>query len=317
LEAGKPYKIRLEYFENVGNATMRFGVSAGVIAFGEQTRKIVAKADAVILSMGFGPDSEGEALDRTFRLPGGQDAFIQQVSSVNKNVVVVLNAGGGVDMTKWLDQVPVILDAWYPGQEGGVALAQLLFGKFSPAGKLPVTIERRLEDNPTFHSYYPQKGDKHVEYSEGIFVGYRGYEKEKITPLFPFGFGLSYTTFAYSDLKITPASKESGALLEVTFKVKNVGSREGEEIAELYVGDSHAPLPRPPKELKGFAKVSLRPGESKELSILLDRRAFSYYDVARQDWRVAPGDFNLLVGSSSADIRLQGRYSLAPGQENR
>jgi beta-glucosidase len=317
LEAGKPYKIRLEYFENVGNATMRFGVSAGVIAFAEETRKIVAKADAVILCMGFGPDSEGEASDRTFRLPGGQDAFIQQVASVNKNVVVVLNAGGGVDMTKWMDQVPVILHAWYPGQEGGAALAQLLFGKFSPSGKLPLTFERRLEDNPSFHSYYPQKGDKHIEYSEGIFVGYRGYEKQNIRPLFPFGFGLSYTTFAYSDLKIAPVSKTNGALLEVAFKVKNTGSREGDEIAELYVGDSHAPVPRPPKELKGFAKVSLRPGESKELSISLDQRAFSYYDLARHDWYARPGDFSILVGSSSSDIRLQGRHSLAPGQENR
>jgi beta-glucosidase len=317
LEAGKAYKLRLEYFENVGTATVRFGISAISLALGEETKKLAAKADALILCIGFGPDSETEGADRTFRLPAGQDAFIQQLASVNKNVVVVLSAGGNVDMSSWVDEVPAILHAWYPGQEGGTALGQLLFGDFSPSGKLPATFERRWQDNPTFHSYYPQKPDKHVEYSEGIFVGYRGYEKSGTQPRFPFGFGLSYTSFAYSDLKTVPSAKGSGALLEVTFRVKNTGSREGAEIAQVYVTDSHAPVPRPAKELKGFAKVSLLPGETKQLSVLLDRRSFSYYDVAKQDWQAAPGEFGILVGSSSAEIRLQGRYLLAPGQENR
>lgn len=317
LEAGKPYKLRLEYFENVGTATVRFGISSASITLGEETRKLAAKADAVILCMGFGPDSESEGGDRTFRLPSGQDTFIQQIAGVNKNVVVVLNAGGGLDMTKWMDQVPAILHAWYPGQEGGAALAQLLFGDFSPSGKLPASFERRWEDNPAFHSYYPQKGDKHVEYTEGVFVGYRGYEKAGTKPLFPFGFGLSYTTFDYSDLKITPAAKGTRALIEVTFKIRNTGSSEASEVAQVYVADSHAPVPRPPKELKGFAKVSLRPGETKQLSIFLDRRAFSYYDLTQHDWNTAPGEFGILVGSSSADIQLHGKYSLAPGQEAR
>lgn len=317
LEAGKPYNLRLEYFENVGTATVRFGISSTSITLGEETRKLAAKADAVILCMGFGPDSESEGGDRTFRLPGGQDAFIQQIAAVNKNVVVVLNAGGGLDMTKWMDQVPAILHAWYPGQEGGTALAQLLFGDFSPSGKLPATFERRWEDNPTFHSYYPQKGDKHVEYTEGVFVGYRGYEKAGTNPLFPFGFGLSYSTFDYSDLRVTPAAMGTHPLVEVTFKVKNTGSREAAEVAQVYVADSHSPVPRPPKELKGFAKISLRPGETKQLSILLDRRAFSYYDVTQHDWNTAPGEFGILVGSSSADIHLHSKYSLAPGQEAR
>jgi beta-glucosidase len=317
LEAAKAYKIRLEYFESAGTATVRFGISAASIALGEESKKLAAKADAVILCMGFDPNSEGEGADRTFRLPGGQDTFIQQVAGVNKNVVVVLNAGGNVDMTRWLDQVPALLHAWYPGQEGGTALAQLLFGDFSPSGKLPATFERRWEDNPTFHSYYPQRGDKHVEYTEGIFVGYRGYEKAGTKPLFPFGYGLSYTTFAYSDLKIAPAGMGSGALLAVSFNVKNTGSREGAEVAQVYVGDSHAPVPRPAKELKGFAKVSLRPGESKQLTVLLDDRAFSYYDVAKHDWSAAPGEFGILVGGSSVDIKLQGKYALVSGEENR
>ena len=316
LEAGKAYKIRLEYFENVGSATVRFGISATSLVLGKETRNLAAKADAVILCMGFGPNSEGEATDRTFHLPSGQDTFIQQVAGVNKNVIVVLNAGGSVEMNQWFDQIPAILHAWYPGQEGGTALAQLLFGDFTPSGKLPITFERQWENNPTFHSYYPQKSDLHVEYTEGIFVGYRGYEKTGTKPLFPFGYGLSYTTFAYSDLKITPAAKKNDALLAVSFKVKNTGSREGAEVAQVYVGDSHAPVPRPLKELKGFAKVMLRPGESKQVTVLLDRRAFSYYDVARQGWNAAPGEFGILVGSSSADIRLQGKYSLAPEEQH-
>ena len=316
LEAGKAYKIRLEYFENVGSATVRFGIAATSIVFGEEMRNLAAKADAVILCMGFGPSSEGEATDRTFHLPGGQATFIQQVASVNKNVIVVLNAGGSVEMSPWFDQVRAILHAWYPGQEGGTALAQLLFGDFTPSGKLPITWERHAEDNPTFHSYYPQKSDMHVEYTEGIFVGYWGYEKTGTKPLFPFGYGLSYTTFAYSDLKIAPAAKKSGSLLAVSFKVKNTGAREGAEVAQVYVGDSHAPVPRPLKELKGFAKVSLRPGESKEITVMLDRRALSYYDVAQHGWSAAPGDFGILVGSSSADIRLQGEFSFAPEEQH-
>src|ERR1700730_9831862 len=317
LDAGKAYHVRLEYFENVGNATARFGISAVSIALGEETKKLAANANVVILCMGFDPNSEGEGGDRTFRLPGGQDIFIQQVASVNKNVIVVLNAGGNVDMSKWLYQVPAVLHAWYPGQEGGTALGQILLGDFSPSGKLPATFERRWGEKPTFNSYYPQKGDKRVEYSEGIFMGYRGYEKAGTKPLFPFGYGLSYTTFTYSDLKIAPAAKGSAALLAVSFNVKNTGSRQGAEIAEVYVGDSHAPLPRPAKELKGFAKVSLRPGESKQITVLLDRRAFSYYDAAKHDWAIAPGEFGILVGRSSADITLQGKHVLSPGSENR
>jgi beta-glucosidase len=315
LEAGKPYKIRLEYFEAVGTATVRFGIASTSMVLSPETRKLAASADAVVLCMGFDSNSEGEGADRTFGLPGGQDNYIRQVAALNKNMVVVLTAGGNVDMSRWIEQVPAILHAWYPGQEGGTALAQLLFGDFSPSGKLPATFERRWEDNPTFHSYYPQHGDKHVEYNEGIFTGYRGYEKAGIKPLFPFGFGLSYTTFAYSGFKVAPAPQGSGAVIAVTFRIKNTGSREGAEVAQVYVGDSHASVPRPAKELKGFAKVSLRPGEQKEVTVLLDRRAFSYYDVPHHAWRAEPGDFAILVGGSSTDIQLQGKFSLAPGQE--
>ena len=311
LAAGKAHKIRLEYFESTATATARFGISAATQPIGEATKALAAKVDAVILCMGFDPNTEGEGSDRTFRLPGGQDAFIEQVASVNKNVVVVLTAGGNVDMTRWIDKVPALLHAWYPGQEGGTALAQILFGEHSPSGKLPASFERRWEDNSTFKSYYPQKGDKHVEYTEGIFVGYRHYDRSKVKPLFPFGFGLSYTRFEYSDLKISPELDGAKGLASVSFKIKNVGLREAAEVAELYVGDSHASVPRPAKELKGFAKVNLRPGESKQVTLSLDRRAFSYFDVAKHGWNAEPGDFAILIGTSSAEIRLQGNFKLA------
>jgi beta-glucosidase len=317
LDAGKPYKIRLEYFENVGTATARFGIAPATRTLGDATKRLAAKADAVILCMGFDPSSEGEGADRTFRLPGGQDAFIQQIARVNKNVIVVLTAGGNVDMTRWIDSVPGLIHAWYPGQEGGTALAQILFGEFSPSGKLPASFERRWEDNATFGSYYPQKGDKRVDYKEGVFVGYRHFDRSEAKPLFPFGYGLSYTTFQYGNLTIAPSSADANAPITVSFNVKNIGAREGAEIAELYVGDSHASVPRPVKELKGFAKVSLRPGETKRVSLKLDRRAFSFFDVKKADWNAEPGDFAILVGSSSAKIELQGQFTLMPRQEKR
>jgi beta-glucosidase len=310
LEANKPHDIRLEYFEDIGTATARLGVVAATRPIGEATKALAANADAVILCVGFDSNSEGEGGDRTFRLPAGQDDFIEQIVSVNKKVVVVLTAGGNVDMTSWIDKVPALLHTWYPGQEGGTALAQILFGEYSPSGKLPVSFERRLEDGATFKSYYPQKGDKHVEYTEGIFVGYRHFDRSAVKPLFPFGYGLSYSRFEYSDLKITHGQPGSQDLASISFTIKNVGSREAAEIAQLYVGDSHASVPRPPKELKGFAKVNLQPGERKQVTLPLNRRAFSFFDVNKHDWNAEPGDFTILVGSSSANIRLQGTFRL-------
>jgi beta-glucosidase len=305
LKPGKTYHIRLEYFENTGTATARFGIASASQPISEAAKKIAAEADAVVLCVGFDPNSEGEGFDRTFRLPGGQDAYIEQVARANPNVVVVLTAGGNVEMSRWLEKVPALLDAWYPGQEGGTALAQLLFGDFSPSGKLPVSFERRWEDNATFGSYFPQKGDKHIDYQEGIFLGYRHFDRSSTKPLFPFGFGLSYTSFEYSGLGMETITTGGDSVVKVTFKVKNTGSREGAEVAQLYVGDAHASVPRPAKELKGFAKVRLRPGETKEIVLSLNRRAFSFFDVKKNDWSAEPGEFAILIGSSSADIKLQ------------
>jgi beta-glucosidase len=230
---------------------------------------------------------------------------------VNKNVIVVLTAGGSTDTTQWLDDVPGFVHVWYPGQEGGTALAQILFGEYGPSGKLPISFERRWEDNPTHDSYYPTSHDaKGVTYSEGIFVGYRGYDKSSTKPLFPFGYGLSYTSFAYKNISVSPTQGNLNQPVRVSFDVTNTGKRTSTEVAELYVGDSHAKVPRPVKELKGFSRVELKPGETRRVTLTLDRRAFSYYDVDKKDWSADPGKFDILVGGSSDKIQLQGAYTL-------
>ncbi len=312
LEAGKPAKVRLEYFDDSGSASIGFGVSPADAPEIERAKNLAAQADVVVLCVGFDPTTEGEGRDRTFRLPNGQDRLIQAVARVNRNVVVVLTAGGAVDMTGWIDRVPALLDVWYPGQEGGRALAEILFGEASPSGKLPASFERRWEDNATYRSYYPQRSDKHVAYSEGVFLGYRYYDRATVKPLFPFGFGLSYTKCEYSNLSVTPAASSDADSVTVSFDVKNAGPRAGAEVAEVYVGDSHASVPRPVKELKGFARVFLKPGESRRVTLRLNRRSFSYYDVKRHGWIAEPGEFGILVGTSSAEIMLQGEFKLTP-----
>jgi len=181
-----------------------------------------------------------------------------------------------------------------------------------PSGRLPVTFERRWEDNPVHDSYYPEANTKRVVYKEGLFVGYRGYEHSGTKPLFPFGFGLSYTSFKYGNLSIKSLSngEAAGPRYEVSFEVKNTGTREGADVAQVYVSDKQTKVPRPVKELKGFVKVSLRPGETKKVSIILDQRALSYYDVNTRQWRAEPGVFDVLVGRSSEQIELRGKLTL-------
>jgi beta-glucosidase len=312
-----PHKIVLE---QTGRGTRRAArLRMGVVRTGQfvsaNARKLAATSDVVVIAAGFDSETEAESADRTFRLPLGQDELIREMSVANKNTIVVMTSGGGVDMKPWIDRVPALVQAWFPGQEGGTALAEILFGDVNPSGRLPVTFEQRWEDNPVHDNYYPTPGTKRVVYKEGIFVGYRGYEKNQTKPLFPFGFGLSYTTFEYSNLSIKPlANGDSGPRYEVSFDVKNTGTREGVDVPQLYIGDKHAKVPRPPKELKGFSKLSLRPGETKKATIVLDTRALSYYDVDAKQWRADPGDFDVLVGRSSDQIALRGKLTLAaPG----
>lgn len=278
-----------------------------------QAKELAARSDAVVLAVGFDPDSETEGADRTFRLPPGQDELIREIAAQNKNTIVVITSGGGVDMNAWHDGVRAIVQAWYPGQEGGTALAEMILGDVNPSGRLPATFERRWEDNPVHGSYYPAGDTKRVVYKEGVFVGYRGYEKNGTKPLFPFGHGLSYTTFTYDNLSLKPIgstlTEPAGPRYEVSFDVRNTGSRMGADVAQVYVGNSRAKVPRPLKELKGFAKVSLRPGESKRVSVALG--SLSYYDVDAKRWIAEPGDYDVLVGRSSEQIELRGKLTLA------
>ena len=308
----RPHKVVLEHRGRSQwlGGRLRLGVVPRGSYVSPQAKAIAAKADVVVVAAGFDAESESEAADRTFRLPPGQDELIRELAAANKNTVVVITSGGGFDAAAWLERVPALVAAWYPGQEGGTALAEILLGEVSPSGRLPATFERRWEDNPTHASYYPSGGTTRVVYREGVFVGYRGYEKNGTRPLFPFGHGLSYTTFAYGNLSVRAAGGGAGPSYEVSFDVKNTGGRAGADVAQVYVGDPQASVPRPPKELKGFAKVHLRPGETQRVKVVLDGRAFSFYDAAAKRWRAEPGDFDVLVGRSSSDIVLRGKLSL-------
>jgi beta-glucosidase len=252
----RPHKIVLEQTGRGDRraARLRMGVVRTGQLVSASAKGLAASADVVVVAAGFDSESESESADRTFRLPLGQDELIREMAAANKNTIVVMTSGGGADMNAWLDRVPALVQAWYPGQEGGTALSEILFGDVNPSGRLPVTFERRWEDNPTYNSYYPETGTKRILYKEGVFVGYRGYEHNRTRPLFPFGFGLSYTSFTYSNLSIKPMSNsESGPHYEVSFEVKNTGTREGSDVAQVYVGDTDAKVPRPAKELKGFS----------------------------------------------------------------
>jgi beta-glucosidase len=306
-----PHQIELDYRveKGWGKTTLNFGIVRPETLVSPEAKTLAARADAVIVAAGFDAETEGESGDRMFGLPPGQDELIKQIAAVNKNTVVVLTSGGGVDMTAWIDRAPALLEAWYPGQEGGTALAQILFGDFNPSGRLPITMELRWEDNPAHDTYHPKDGGKKVEYSEGLLIGYRHFDKAATKPLFPFGYGLSYTTFAYKNLKVSSTST-GDPQVSVTFDVTNTGARAGASVAEVFVGNQRAPVPMPAKELKGFAKTNLGPGETKSVTVKLDRRAFSYYDVGKHQWTLPAGEFDVFVARSAADIELQGKAIL-------
>lgn len=311
FKKGQVYEVVVDHFNNSGS----IGLELQFEKLGISNAEAVKKADCVVVCLGFNSVTERENADRTFELPQGQVEYLRSVLQLNKNVVVVLNGGGGIEMASWLPEVKAVLMAWYPGQQGGLAISEIITGKISPSGKLPISIEGRLEDNPCHENYYenvdrirmPQFSPySRVEYREGLFVGYRGYEAQGVEPLFPFGYGLSYSTFEYSDLKVMPSAE--GCM--VTLSVKNVGKYTASEIVQVYVGDQECRLVRPKKELKGFEKVELKPGQAKTVTVNLDQNAFRFYDPAKHQWQIEPGMFKIYVGSSSADIRLTGEYNL-------
>jgi beta-glucosidase len=287
----------------------------------DDEKKAVAQADVVIVAVGFFPKTESEGHDRTFTLPAGQDALVEQVVATNPRTIVLLTGGGGMDVSGWLDKVPAVLHLYYPGQEGGTAVAQILFGQHNPEGKLPVSFDRSWETSPSSKWY---RGDpknnttlntigedgkpkdytvEHIQYGDKLMVGYRYWTTTGKHPLYPFGYGLSYTTFKFSRLQ-APASAAPGSTVSVGFDVTNTGNVAGAEVAQLYVSDPSAQVDRPERELKGFAKVRLAPGETRHVTLTLDARAFSYWDAPAHKWIIDPGKFILRVGDSSENTPL-------------
>ena len=288
---------------------LRLGKKWNVQLLGTTQPDVLKNAAAVIVCIGFDRLSEGEGKDRKYTLPKGQDEIVERAAAYNKNVIVVVNSGGEFDMSEWKDKAKAIILDWYPGQEGGNALADIVSGKVSPSGKLPFTFWGELGKNPAQKWYaaaplHPRDNrDRYpfTTYGEGIFLGYRGVEHFGVEPLYPFGYGLSYGNFEYSDASAVP----SGDGFDVSFTVRNSGKVDAKEVAEVYVAPLNPSLMRPAKELKGFDKKLIAKGKSVRYTIHLGADAFSVYDTAIHDWRIDPGDYKILIGSSSADIRLE------------
>jgi beta-glucosidase len=304
LAAGRPAPMVVEYSTRPDGQwrTIRLGclppVPADPIA---AAVALAARADVAIVVAGLSREWESEGFDRpNMELVGAQNELIRRVAAANPRTVVVLNAGSPVTMP-WLEAVPAVLQQWYGGQEAGNALADILFGDANPSGRLPTTFPRRLEDNPAYLNYPGENG--RVYYGEGLFVGYRYYDKKRIEPLFPFGHGLSYTTFTYERLRLNGERFGAGDEMVVEVDVTNTGRRAGAEVVQLYVRDPIANLVRPVRELKAFARVALQPGETRTVSLRLDWRALAYYDPRAAGWVAEPGEFELLVGGSSRDVR--------------
>ncbi len=277
------------------------GMSRGYSRNGEEdavTKKealdIAAKADVVLYFFGLNEDSESEGMDRThMRIPQNQINLLQELGQVNPNLVGVISAGSAIEMP-WHHYLKAMLHCYLNGQAGAGAVLDILMGKVNPSGKISETIPRRLEDTPAYR-YYPSQ-ERTSEYRESLYVGYRYYDTAKVPVLYPFGFGLSYTSFEYSDIKVTDD--------KVSFTIKNTGNCDGAEVAQLYVGLPDAKVFRPEKELKGFAKVYLKAGESKEVSIAFDDKTFRYFNVKTNKWEVEDGNYQIMIGASSADIKL-------------
>jgi beta-glucosidase len=263
------------------------------------------------LALVFARDFETEGVDRAaITLPDEQDEMISAIARANPRTIVVLNTGCMVLVSGWADAVPAIVQAWYSGQDDGNVIADVLFGNVNPSGKLPVTFSRTREEMPVAAAeQYPGLNGRGL-YSEGVFVGYRHFDKNNIAPQFAFGHGLSYTTFEYSNLKVGRSKIKPGESLTVELQVKNTGRREGAEVVQLYLQDVKASVPRPVKELKGFEKVLLRPGQMKVVRLSLEARSMAFYDVIKKQWTAEPGQFKVMAGSSSRDIRVSAEFEV-------
>ena len=295
VEGGKTYSLRFEFYEHAGEATV--GFEAGMLDDKLLESSLAACTDVVYCG-GFHSDVEGEGFDRPFGLPEDQLEMMDRLGG--KRLTVVINAGGGVDFMPWAHKAGAILMGWYPGQEGGTAIAEILTGRTVPSGKLPASFEKRWEDNPVHDSYFNADGKNRTTYSEGLFYGYRGYDRSGVEPLYPFGFGLSYTSFRYSNLSV---EAEDGGV-RVSFDVTNTGKVDAMETAQVYVHDVQSSVLRPYKELKGYDKQLVRKGKTVRYSVFLGPDAFSFYDITSKSFKLEPGEFQILVGPSSASLPL-------------
>ena len=309
LIAGGDHTIALEYVpptDNDGRLMVELRVQAPDDP-GQLERAVAAaqQAQAAIVVVGFNDDTETEGRDRPgFDLPPEQVELIEAVAAANPRTVVVVNAASPVAMD-WADNdnVKAVLQIWCPGQEGGRALAAVLSGQINPSGRLPTTIPRRIEDTPAFLTWPGESG--HAVYGEGVFIGYRAYEQRRLEPRYPFGHGLSYTKFAYENIQAPQGELPAGQPVPIGITVTNIGERAGAEVVQLYVRDVESSVRRPPKELKAFAKPFLEPGQRATIPFLLEPRAFQFWDAPTHQWKTEPGEFEILVGSSSTDIRAR------------
>ena len=301
--------IRIEFYEHGGDAGIKLQWQKMTESLLEKAVQIAQESDAVVMFMGFSDRDESEGHDRESNaFPEQQVELIDKVTAVNKNVVVVFNSGAAVQMSEWEKQVPAIVESWYPGEQGGNAIADILLGNINPSGKLVTTFFRDEKDSPTYTNY-PGEDDE-LHYEEGLFVGYRHYDKMDIDPLFPFGHGLSYTDFEYSDLKIASRTVKQGESVTVKLKIKNTGNRAGAEVVQLYLQDNKSSVVRPEQELKSFSKVFLKPGEEQLVTLEINPEAMKYWDIESASWKAEAGEFTVRLGASSRDIRLEGKFKL-------
>jgi beta-glucosidase len=301
LEAGKFYKIKLEFYENGGAAICRLGLRKADSDLFDDAITAAKSSDVALVFVGTNYTYESEGFDRqNLILPQNQDELIKKVWEANPKTIVILTTGSPVLMNQWIDKVPAVLESWFAGEQIGNAIAEIILGETNPSGKLPVTFPMRWEDCSAYETYKKEEGIS--QYTDGIFVGYRHFEKNKIKPLFPFGYGLSYTQFEYSDIKVTKDKFSADDSISVSFKVKNIGALKGKEVAQLYISDPVCSVERPVKELKRFAKIELNPGEQKEISFNIYPKDLMFYDKV---WKIERGEFILMVGGSSSDIKLK------------
>ncbi|RYG36915.1 beta-glucosidase [bacterium] len=292
------HTFKVEYYQGEGDAE----IQVGFFPIEEIARRNVPEGltpdDTVIACVGFSPSSEGEGFDRPFALPSEQQIMLDALVAKTRNIILVVNSGGAVDLSPWAGKVRGIVQAWYPGQNGNVALAEILTGETNPSGKLPASFPARFEGTYYANAYPPK--DNKLPYSEGLLMGYRGLDRSRVEPLFPFGFGLSYTRFRLSNLKVTTS--------EVTLSVQNTGDRAGAEVVQVYIGRNGVPADRPIRELKAFARVELQPGEKRTVTLPIRLDWLSTWDPVNNKWTRDFGKYNVWVGNSSKNLPLKGSF---------